>query len=211
MTAVDTYDAEQPIDPKLAQAIDAAFRSVSMTPVVFVATPRSWAKSNPACGPVKGPKTARKARIKLDLVKRDGARCAYCAREFIDLDDATLDHVIPNAVVGHWEPWNLLLACGPCNNMKADRVPLLIMPVLCGVLYAILSVPERARRLEKSRRDRERNRRARERWERRQARRLAAERQELVRTQIQALSTVPVRLAIEAAPQPLALPAGGPR
>lgn len=136
MAALDLGDTEQPIDPMLVKAIETAFESFSLPTVAFVTAPRAWKTSNPS-GPSKGPNGPRKAAIKLELIQRDGFRCAYCARQFVDLDDATLDHVIPNCVVGHWKTWNLMLACEPCNNAKSDGVPLVLIPLLCHLLTAL--------------------------------------------------------------------------
>jgi len=136
MALLDLDDTEQPIDPKLVMAIESAFLAFSLPTVPFVPMPRAWKKANPN-GSAKGPNGPRKAQIKLELIERDGFRCGYCAREFVDLDDATLDHVIPNCVVGHWKTWNLVLACGPCNNAKGDNVPLVLMPMLGHLLVQL--------------------------------------------------------------------------
>ena len=133
MATLDLDGTEQPIDPMLVKAVETAFLSFSLPTVPFVAMPRAWKKANPD-GSAKGPSGPRKAEIKLELIERDGFRCGYCAREFVDLDDATLDHVIPNCVVGHWKTWNLVLACGPCNNAKGDNIPVVLMPMLGHLL-----------------------------------------------------------------------------
>jgi hypothetical protein len=133
MALLDLDGTEQPIDPMLVKAVETAFLSFSLPTVPFLPVPRAWKKSNPD-GAAKGPNGPRKAEMKLELIQRDGFRCGYCAREFVDLDDATLDHVIPNCVVGHWKTWNLVLACGPCNNVKGDNVPLVLMPMLGHLL-----------------------------------------------------------------------------
>jgi hypothetical protein len=189
MALLDLDGTEQPIDPKLVLAIEAAFRSVSLTQVQFVAAPRSWYHPN---GSISGPKGDRKAQIKMELAKRDGAQCAYCDREFVDLVDATLDHVIPNTIVRHWQPWNLLLACEACNNAKADRLPLVLMPMLCTLLRALsdVAVAQQTRRTN-SRSAHKRRQRARK----RHARHAAA-----VNEAIEAMTGMPVRLALEAAP-----------
>lgn len=210
MAALDLHDAEQPMDPKLVLAIEAAFRSVSLTEVTFVAAPRIWRKSNRK-GSASGPKTARKAEIKLQLAKRDGFRCAYCTHEFVDLDEATLDHVIPNVIVGHWEPWNLLLACDPCNNLKADKVPLVLMPLLCTLLNALLPTAPALVRLNQSLADKRKAENMRH-WKAtslRKEKRKAWERRLRIVKHLEALADVPLRPAIEAAPVRAALPAGG--
>lgn len=136
MASLDLDGTEQPMDPMLVKAIETAFLSFSLPTVSFVSGPRAWYKANPDGGS-KGPGGIRKAQIKLELIERDGFRCAYCSREFVDLDDATLDHVIPNCLVAHWEPWNLVLACGPCNNAKGDKVPLVLLPMLSHLLIQL--------------------------------------------------------------------------
>lgn len=205
MAGLDLDDTEQPIDPMLVMAVERAFRSVSVTPVEFAATPRIWRKSNPS-GSSKGPNGPRKAQIKMDLAKRDGFRCAYCAREFVDLDDATLDHVIPNSIVGHWQTWNLLLACEPCNNGKADRIPVVLMPLLCALLQDLMPMARKTARMRQSKVDRLA-------WHKKQmkAEREARARRELVLKQIETLSPFPVRLAIEAPKTIRALMPGGAR
>ena len=203
MASLDLYDAEQPMDPMLVKAIETAFLSFSVPTVQFMPVPQAWRKSNPAGGS-KGPKGARKAAIKLELAQRDGFRCAYCARAFVDLDDATLDHVIPNCVVGHWQPWNLVLACGPCNNAKGDGVPLVLMPLLCHLLIAaapaakVIAEAKRNRhaKLVRANRVRRQKERARKRYDRYQA-------------AIEAMAGRRVHLAIEASPVHAALPEGG--
>lgn len=213
MSSLDLFDADQPMDPMLVKAIETAFLSFSMPTVPFIPAPRVWKKANPA-GAVNGPKGKKKAEIKLELIKRDGFRCAYCAREFVDLNDATLDHVIPNCVVGHWAPWNLVLACGPCNSTKGDRVPLVLMPMLCHVVAKLAaSVQFRVSKKAKAKKtppiptngfpSRAAARRAQK----------AACRAAWIRKQVdQALNAMqapPIRPALGAAPVRAALPAGG--
>ncbi|WP_399559043.1 HNH endonuclease (plasmid) [Streptomyces chartreusis] len=210
MALLDLDGTGQPMDPKLILAIESAFNSFSLTDVTFVPAPQVWRKSNRK-GSASGPKTARKAEIKLELAKRDGFRCAYCAREFVDLDEATLDHVIPNSIVGHWQTWNLLLACDPCNNLKADRVPLVLMPMLCTLLTALLPTVPALRKLNQSIADKNRVENAR----RNRARKLrkeqhkAVERRLRIVRHLEALTDAPVLLAIEApAPRAALLPGG---
>ncbi|MGX9918984.1 HNH endonuclease [Streptomyces sp. NPDC002248] len=67
------------------------------------------------------------------LAKRDGARCHYCARPFpATLAGATLDHYVPVVLWPTNKPRNLVLACGPCNTVKAAALP----PVLALMLAA---------------------------------------------------------------------------
>lgn len=200
MASVDLYEHGQPMDPMLAMAVESAFRRVSLTPVQFVPAPRSWRASNPS-GPQKG-HSSSKPGLRKRLAQRDGARCGYCARPFVDLDDATLDHVIPNSIVGHWQPWNLLLACEACNNLKADHLPLVLMPFLCHLLR-YLSTAQDLNVRSKSARKKARQK------ARRRARKLNAERSLRARRAIEAMAGHPVRLAIEAAPTRAHLTVGG--
>lgn len=54
------------------------------------------------------------------ILARDQHQCQYC---FASPAKLTLDHIIPQSRGGHgtWE--NLVAACVPCNNRKADRTP----------------------------------------------------------------------------------------
>lgn len=56
------------------------------------------------------------------IMTRDQNTCQYCGLQF-PVGDLTLDHVIPRSKGGDstWE--NLVAACKPCNNHKADRTP----------------------------------------------------------------------------------------
>lgn len=217
MATLDLDDTGQPIDPMLVKAIETAFLSFSLPTVPFVAAPRAWKKSNPAGGS-GGPKGTRKAAIKLELIERDGFRCAYCAREFVDLDDATLDHVIPNCVVGHWEPWNLVLACGPCNNAKGEDVPLVLMPMLAHVLVQ-LAASARFRTAKKAKAKKPGNltppiptdgfpSRSAARRAQKAAYRTAWTRKQVDQA-LDAMQAPPIRPALEAAPVRAALPSGG--
>ncbi|WP_084780824.1 HNH endonuclease [Planobispora rosea] len=69
------------------------------------------------------PNARRRQEFKRQLAKRDGAVCFYCADPFADLAAATLDHLVPSSRGGTWARANLVLACEPCNQAKADRLP----------------------------------------------------------------------------------------
>lgn len=47
---------------------------------------------------------------------RDGGRCVYC-----DAPATSLDHVVPKSRGGAHSWDNVVLACGRCNHVKADR------------------------------------------------------------------------------------------
>ncbi|MEJ7649652.1 HNH endonuclease [Nakamurella sp. A5-74] len=64
-------------------------------------------------------RTTRERRPTFPQVKlRDGRTCGYCGG-FGD----TIDHIMPQCRGGQntWD--NLITACRPCNNRKADRTP----------------------------------------------------------------------------------------
>ena len=65
----------------------------------------------------------RRAQLKRSLSARDGRSCFYCGIGFVELADATIDHLIPQSVLPGWRQFNLVLACRPCNNAKADTLP----------------------------------------------------------------------------------------
>lgn len=69
------------------------------------------------------PNADRKRRIKRALAARDGAACFYCDTPFPLLVLATIDHLIPQSVMPGWHQANLVLACRPCNDAKADQLP----------------------------------------------------------------------------------------
>jgi hypothetical protein len=71
----------------------------------------------------RGPNAARRRHIKAQLARRDGACCFYCGQAFAALADATIDHLVPHCALRTWVQANLVLACRPCNQAKADRLP----------------------------------------------------------------------------------------
>jgi 5-methylcytosine-specific restriction endonuclease McrA len=68
-------------------------------------------------------------RVKLSrraIYKRDGYTCQYCGKRApknIDVDDLSIDHVLPKAQGGKTSWDNVALACTDCNRKKADRTP----------------------------------------------------------------------------------------
>lgn len=52
------------------------------------------------------------------VLERDEHRCVYCGDEA-----TTIDHVLPASRGGRSTWGNLVAACGPCNEYKADRTP----------------------------------------------------------------------------------------
>lgn len=67
---------------------------------------------------VRVPMMRRTPVTRRGVLRRDGARCAYCEKPA-----ATIDHVIPRSRGGadSWE--NLVACCLRCNNIKGDRTP----------------------------------------------------------------------------------------
>jgi 5-methylcytosine-specific restriction endonuclease McrA len=65
----------------------------------------------------------RKSKTKrITVYTRDKFTCQYCGKK-PGMSSLTLDHVVPASRGGKTEPDNLVTACKPCNNFKADRTP----------------------------------------------------------------------------------------
>ena len=47
----------------------------------------------------------------------------YCAQS-LELEASTIDHVQPLSRGGADDVGNLVVACGPCNRLKGDQLPL---------------------------------------------------------------------------------------
>lgn len=61
-----------------------------------------------------------KLRRKNSLLRRDGPLCHWCHAEFTDELLATIDHLLPLKDGGSDRLENLVLACEPCNNGRAN-------------------------------------------------------------------------------------------
>jgi hypothetical protein len=59
---------------------------------------------------------------KRGIYQRDQGMCAYCGK-WIPFDEASMDHIIPQSRHGATSWINLVNACKPCNERKADRTP----------------------------------------------------------------------------------------
>lgn len=69
-------------------------------------------------------KTSRaKTKMKLRLVWERGKRCAICGRKIKDLDDLTVDHIVPLAKGGKNTIENFQLAHKKCNELKGQLLP----------------------------------------------------------------------------------------
>lgn len=53
---------------------------------------------------------------------RDKGKCQYCGKK-VALDNFTFDHVLPQAQGGKATWDNIVVACPPCNQRKANRTP----------------------------------------------------------------------------------------
>lgn len=62
-------------------------------------------------------------RAKLELLLRDGRRCAICGRKIKKLDDLTVDHIVPLAKGGKNVLENYQLAHKACNEAKGSMLP----------------------------------------------------------------------------------------
>ncbi|MET7711026.1 HNH endonuclease [Streptomyces sp. NPDC005407] len=78
-------------------------------------------------GCVKG---ERGRALRYRLARRDGRQCFYCRTPFPDITRATLDHYLPYSWWATNRPFNLVLACEPCNTRKGDTFPLGLLLVL---------------------------------------------------------------------------------
>lgn len=65
----------------------------------------------------------KRRRLVIRLLRKYDAACFYCSIP-LNIDTCTVDHYIPRAAGGSNHIDNLRPACFPCNNDKADRVPL---------------------------------------------------------------------------------------
>jgi len=65
----------------------------------------------------KGPKFNRH-----NVYIRDKGRCQYCGTR-VSRSDFTYDHVVPRRQGGKTVWKNVVIACFPCNQRKADRTP----------------------------------------------------------------------------------------
>ncbi|MFC8415687.1 HNH endonuclease [Streptomyces coelicoflavus] len=72
----------------------------------------------------------RGRRLRAIIGRRDGVRCFHCGVPFASTDEATLDHFVPRSVWCYDRMANFVLACDPCNQAKADVLPLGLLLVL---------------------------------------------------------------------------------
>lgn len=78
-------------------------------------------------------KRADSGAKRMKIYLRDGYQCQYCSakvnkihpstKKKLEVKDLTLDHITPKSKGGSGHPNNLVTACKPCNQRKADRTP----------------------------------------------------------------------------------------
>lgn len=69
-------------------------------------------------------KTSRaRNKAKLQLVWEHGKRCAICGKKIKNLDDLTIDHIVPLAEGGKNVIENYQLAHKACNEAKGHMMP----------------------------------------------------------------------------------------
>ena len=61
--------------------------------------------------------------IKLQLLWKNGRRCAICGRKIRSLDELTVDHIVPLSKGGKRVLKNCQLAHKTCNSCKNDTMP----------------------------------------------------------------------------------------
>lgn len=127
--------AEFPVDPELVAAVEAAMARNTQ----FIGVPDAWKRATEESGRRRGKASNRPFKRK-KLAERDGTECAYCGHVFDDVATATLDHVIPIQVLRGSPLWNLVLACTPCNEQKANRIPAVVMPLLSALVYRLAAL-----------------------------------------------------------------------
>jgi 5-methylcytosine-specific restriction endonuclease McrA len=56
--------------------------------------------------------------VRKEILRRDGYTCQYCGRQ---MNDLTIDHVIPRHIGGPHTWLNVVAACPQCNHRKGGR------------------------------------------------------------------------------------------
>jgi 5-methylcytosine-specific restriction endonuclease McrA len=66
-------------------------------------------------------RNSKKRVVKKRLYRDQNGLCYYC-RELFPPIEMTFDHVVPRSRGGTNQNTNLVLACAPCNSVKADTL-----------------------------------------------------------------------------------------
>lgn len=73
-----------------------------------------------------------KARVRaLRLLEHQQGLCFYCGYLVTDLDELTLDHLVPRSKSGSNRDTNLVASCRSCNQAFAD------LPVKSKIIYLL--------------------------------------------------------------------------
>lgn len=59
-------------------------------------------------------------KVRFEIFKRDGHKCAYCGRSSPDVE-LQVDHIVPVSKGGGNDETNLITSCWDCNIGKGDR------------------------------------------------------------------------------------------
>lgn len=62
----------------------------------------------------------RRARIKADVIERDGSICCWCDK-ILTPDIISMEHIIPDSQFGMFNATNLTVACVRCNNKRGNK------------------------------------------------------------------------------------------
>lgn len=95
---------------KLSTANDASFLQPSLWPESEMPEPVPGAPPRPQAIP-------RKRR---ELFERYGGRCHYCNSP-LNIDAFEVEHMLPRALGGTDDGWNLTISCRPCNAAKSTK------------------------------------------------------------------------------------------
>lgn len=64
------------------------------------------------------------ARLRFEILRRCNFACYYCGvPASLGVKQLHVDHVVPVALGGTNDPWNLVAACWDCNSGKTNGVP----------------------------------------------------------------------------------------
>ena len=64
------------------------------------------------------PQNARR-KFRQSIFESWGWKCAYCEKD-LDIDSATIDHILPKYKGGHNVKSNMLCSCSSCNRSKGS-------------------------------------------------------------------------------------------
>lgn len=74
----------------------------------------------------------------ISVLMASEGRCHYC-KEYVGVDELTLDHVIPVCNGGATTLANIVAACSPCNTRKGRRSVEVWLQALAGTLPTVIS------------------------------------------------------------------------